>query len=30
MNTIVKLQDFRERGRALPTLVLIDLHHDAS
>ena len=30
MNTIVKLQDFKERGSELPTLLLIDLHHDAS
>jgi isochorismate hydrolase len=30
MNTVVKLMDFKERGRPLPTLLLIDLHHDAS
>jgi isochorismate hydrolase len=30
MNTVVNLRDFQERGRALPTLLLIDLHHDAS
>jgi isochorismate hydrolase len=30
MNTVVNLMDFRQRGRALPTLVLMDLHHDAS
>jgi nicotinamidase-related amidase len=28
MNTVVNLRDFQERGRALPTLLLIDLHHD--
>ncbi|HXI99617.1 MAG TPA: isochorismatase family protein [Micropepsaceae bacterium] len=29
MNTVVNLRDFRERGRELPTLLLIDLHHNA-
>jgi isochorismate hydrolase len=29
MNTVVNLRDFRDRGRGLPTLLLIDLHHDA-
>jgi nicotinamidase-related amidase len=28
MNTVVNLHNFRQRGRELPTLVLIDLHHD--
>lgn len=28
MNSVVSFVEFRERGRALPTLVLIDLHHD--
>ena len=28
MNTIVDLRRFRDRGRTLPTLVLVDLHHD--
>ena len=28
MNTVVNLNNFRQRGRELPTLVLIDLHHD--
>jgi nicotinamidase-related amidase len=30
MSTVVNLMDFRERGRDLPTLVLIDLHHELS
>ncbi|HEY4266112.1 MAG TPA: isochorismatase family protein [Micropepsaceae bacterium] len=30
MNTVVNLKDFQERGRPLPTLLLIDLHHDVS
>ena len=30
MNTVVNLRDFKERGRDLPTLLLIDLHHDVS
>jgi len=29
MNTVVDLVQFKRRGRALPTLVLVDLHHDA-
>lgn len=29
MNTVVNLRDFQERGRPLPTLLLVDLHHDA-
>src|SRR5690349_18285932 len=28
MNTVVNFNSFRQRGRELPTLVLIDLHHD--
>jgi nicotinamidase-related amidase len=28
MSTVVDLRKFRDRGRAVPTLVLIDLHHD--
>lgn len=28
MNTVVDLRRFRDRGRAMPTLVLVDLHHD--
>jgi len=28
MSTIVDLRKFRDRGRAVPTLVLVDLHHD--
>ena len=28
MNTVVNLNNFRQRGRELPTLVLIDMHHD--
>ena len=28
MSTIVDLRRFRDRGRALPTLVLVDLHHE--
>ena len=28
MSTIIDLRRFRDRGRALPTLVLVDLHHD--
>ena len=28
MNTVVNFKDFRERARKLPTLVLVDLHHD--
>ena len=30
MNTVVNLMDFRQRGRELPTLVLVDMHHDLS
>jgi isochorismate hydrolase len=30
MNTVVNLMNFRQRGRELPTLVLVDMHHDAS
>jgi isochorismate hydrolase len=30
MSTVVDLMQFKERGRGLPTLVLVDLHHDAS
>jgi nicotinamidase-related amidase len=30
MNTVVNLRDFQERGRALPTLLLIDMHRDVS
>jgi len=30
MNTVVHLMNFRQRGRELPTLVLVDMHHDAS
>ena len=28
MSTVVDLRRFRDRGRALPTLVLVDVHHD--
>jgi nicotinamidase-related amidase len=28
MNSIVNIRDFRERGRNVPTLVLVDLHHE--
>jgi nicotinamidase-related amidase len=28
MSTIVDLRKFRDRGRTVPTLVLVDLHHD--
>ena len=28
MSTVVDLRRFRDRGRAVPTLVLVDLHHD--
>jgi nicotinamidase-related amidase len=28
MSTVVDLRKFRDRGRAVPTLVLVDLHHD--
>jgi len=28
MTTVVNLMNFRQRGRELPTLVLIDMHHD--
>jgi nicotinamidase-related amidase len=28
MSTIVDLRKFRDRGRGVPTLVLVDLHHD--
>lgn len=28
MSTIIDLRKFRDRGRAAPTLVLVDLHHD--
>jgi nicotinamidase-related amidase len=28
MNTIVNFMEFRERGRNVPTLVLIDMHHE--
>ena len=28
MNTVVNFKEFRERGRNVPTLVLVDLHHD--
>ena len=28
MSTIVDFKKFRERGRTVPTLVLVDLHHD--
>jgi len=28
MSTVVDLRKFRDRGRTLPTLVLVDLHHD--
>lgn len=27
MNSVVNFRDFRERGRNVPTLVLVDLHH---
>jgi isochorismate hydrolase len=30
MNTVVNLNNFRQRGRELPTLVLVDMHHDLS
>lgn len=30
MNTVVHLTNFRPRGRELPTLVLVDMHHDTS
>jgi isochorismate hydrolase len=30
MSTVVDLMQFKERERGLPTLVLVDLHHDAS
>jgi len=30
MNTVVRLEDFRERGHDLPTLVLVDMHHEIS
>jgi nicotinamidase-related amidase len=29
MNTVVSLWDFKEQGRGLPTLVLVDMHYDA-
>lgn len=28
MSTVIDLRRFRDRGRAMPTLVLVDLHHD--
>lgn len=28
MSTIVDLRKFRDRGRAVPTLVLVDMHHE--
>jgi nicotinamidase-related amidase len=28
MSTIIDFKKFRDRGRAIPTLVLVDLHHD--
>jgi len=28
MNSVVNFRDFRERGRNLPTLVLVDLHYE--
>jgi nicotinamidase-related amidase len=28
MSTVIDLRKFRDRGRAVPTLVLVDLHHD--
>ena len=28
MSTVVDLRKFRDRGRSVPTLVLVDLHHD--
>jgi nicotinamidase-related amidase len=28
MNTIVNFMEFRERGRNVPTLVLVDMHHE--
>ena len=28
MSTVVDLKKFRDRGRSVPTLVLVDLHHD--
>ena len=28
MNTVVNIKEFRERGRNVPTLVLVDLHHN--
>jgi len=29
MTTIIDLRKFRDRGRVVPTLVLVDMHHDA-
>ena len=29
MSTVVDLRRFRDRARAVPTLVLVDLHHDS-
>jgi nicotinamidase-related amidase len=28
MSTVIDLRKFRDRGRSVPTLVLVDLHHD--
>src|SRR5262245_33320313 len=28
MSTVIDLRKFRDRGRTVPTLVLVDLHHD--
>jgi nicotinamidase-related amidase len=28
MSTVIDIRKFRDRGRAVPTLVLVDLHHD--
>ena len=28
MTTVIDLRTFRDRGRAVPTVVLVDLHHD--
>jgi nicotinamidase-related amidase len=30
MNSVVNFREFRERGRNVPTLVLVDLHHELS